>query len=68
MADSRSRKIYRHNPLRANFQKKTLHEAAGCISNTKATQVKYLGLQNKINRFCKSLNEFDDKILPILEL
>ena len=68
MADSRSRKIYRHNPLRANFQKKTLHEAAGCISNIKATQVKYLGLQNKINRFCKSLNEFDDKILPILEL
>ena len=66
MADSLSRKIYRRNALRANFQK-TLEEARGCISDTRATQAKYLGLQNNINRLSKSLNEIDDEILAILE-
>ena len=66
MADSLSRKVYRWNALRANFQK-NLEEARGCISNTRATQAKYLRLQNNINRLCKSLNEIDDKILAILE-
>ena len=66
MADSLSRKIYRRNALSANFQK-TLEEARGCISDTRATQAKYLGLQNNINRLCKSLNEIDDQILAILE-
>ena len=66
MADSLSRKIYRRNALRTNFQK-TLEEARGCISDTRATQAKYLGLQNNINRLCKSLNEIDDEILAILE-
>ena len=62
MADSLSRKVYRWNALRANFQK-NLEEARGCISNTRATQAKYLRLQNNINRLCKSLNEIDDKNL-----
>ena len=66
MADLLSRKIYRRNALRTNFQK-TLKEARGCISDTRATQAKYLGLQNNINRLCKSLNEIDDEILAILE-
>ena len=66
MADLLSRKIYRRNALRTNFQK-TLEEARGCISDTRATQAKYLGLQNNINRLCKSLNEIDDDILAILE-
>ena len=65
MADLLSRKIYRRNALRTNFQK-TLEESRGCISDTRAIQAKYLGLQN-INRSCKSLNETDDKILAILE-
>ena len=66
MADSLSRNIYRWNALRTNFQK-TLEEARGCISDTRATQAKYLGLQNNIKRLCKSLNEIDDEILAILE-
>ena len=66
MADSLSRKIYRWNALRANFQK-TFEEARGCISDTRAIQLKYLGLQNSINRSCKSLNEIDDEVLAILE-
>ena len=66
MADLLSRKIYRRNALRTNFQK-TLEEARVCISDTRATQAKYLGLQNNINRLCKSLNEIDDEILAILE-
>ena len=66
MADSLSRKIYRRNALRTNFQK-TLEEARGCISDARATQAKYLGLQKNINRLCKSLNEIDDEILAILE-
>ena len=48
MADSLSRKLYRWNTLRTNFQK-TLEEARGCISDTKAIQAKYLALQNNIN-------------------
>ena len=66
MADLLSRKINRRNALRTNFQK-TLKEARGCISDTRATQAKYLGLQNNINRLCKSLNEIDSEILAILE-
>ena len=66
MADLLSRKIYRRNALRINFQK-TLEEARGCTSDARATQVKYLGLQNNINRLRKSLNEIDDEILAILE-
>ena len=66
MADLFSRKTYRRNALRANFQK-TLEEARGCISDTTATQAKYLGLQNNINKLSKSLNEIDDEILAILE-
>ena len=66
MADSLSRKIYRRNALRANFQK-TLEEVRGCVSDTRTTEAKYLGLQNNINRLCKSLNEIDDEILAILE-
>ena len=65
MADLLSRKIYRRNALRTNFQK-TLEETRGCISDTRATQAKDLGLQN-INRLGKSLNEIDDEMLPILE-
>ena len=65
MADSLSRTIYRRNALRANFQK-TLEEARGCTSDTRAIQAKCLGLQNN-NRLCKSLNETDDEILAILE-
>ena len=38
---------YRQNTLRANIQK-TLEEAIGCISDTRATQAKYLGFQNII--------------------
>ena len=49
MADSLSRNIYRRNALRTNFQK-TLEEARGYISDTRATQAKYLGLQNNIKR------------------
>ena len=66
MADSLSRKIYRQNALRVNLQK-TFEEPKGCLSDTRATQAKYLGLQNNINRLCKSLNEIDDEILAILE-
>ena len=66
MADSLSRKNYIRNALRANFQK-TLEMARGCTSDTRATQAKYLRLQNNINRLCKSLNEIDDEILVILE-
>ena len=66
MADSLSRKIFRRNAFRANFQK-TLEEARGCVSDTTATQAKYLGLQNNINRLCKSLNEIDIEILAISE-
>ena len=66
MADLLSRKIYRRNALRINFQK-TLEEARGCTSDARATQVKYLGLQNNIKRLCKSLNEIDDDILAVLE-
>ena len=66
MADLLSRKIYRRNALRTNFQK-TLEESRGCTSDARATQVKYLGLKNNINRLCKSLNEMDDDILAILE-
>ena len=66
MADSLSRKIYRWNALRANFQK-TLEEARACISDTSAMRLKYLGLQNNINRSCKRLNEIDDEVLAILE-
>ena len=65
MADLLSRKIYSRNALRTNFQK-TLEESRGCTSDTRATQAKYLGLQN-INRLFKSLNETDDEILAILE-
>ena len=65
MADLLSRKIYRRNALRTNFQK-TLEETRGCIIDTSATQTKYLGLQS-INRLCKSLNEIGDEILAILE-
>ena len=65
MADSLSRTIYRRNALRANFQK-TLEEARGCISDTRAIQAKCLGLQNN-NRLCKSLDETDDEILAILK-
>ena len=56
---------YSRNALRTNFQK-TLEESRGCTSDTRATQAKYLGLQN-INRLFKSLNETDDEILAILE-
>ena len=66
IADSLSRKIYKRNALRTNFQK-TLKEGRGCISDTRATQAKYVGLQNSIIRLCKSLNEIDDEILAILE-
>ena len=66
MVDSPSTKIYRRNSLRVNFQK-ALEEARGCISDTRATQEKYLDLQNNINRLCKSLNEIDDEILRILK-
>ena len=66
MADSLSRKICRRNALRTNFQK-TLKEGRGCISDTRATQAKYVALQNNINRLCKSLNEIDNEILAILE-
>ena len=66
MADSLSRKIYRRNALRDNFLK-TLEETRSCISNTRATQARYLGLQHNINRLCKKLNETDDEILAILE-
>ena len=66
MTDSVSRNIYRRNALKTNFQK-TLEEARGCISDTRATQAKYLGLQNNVNRLCKSLNEIDEEILAILE-
>ena len=66
MADLLSRKICRRNALRTNFQK-TLKEGRGCISDTRATQAKYVGLQNNINRLCKSLNEIDNEILAILE-
>ena len=62
MADSLSRAIYRRNALRANFQK-TLEEARGYISDTRAIQAKCLGLQNNINRLYKSSNETDDEIL-----
>ena len=66
MADSLSRKFFRRNAFRANFQK-TYEEAGGCVSDTRATQAKYLGLQNNINRLCKSLNEIDIEILAISE-
>ena len=66
MADLLFRKIYRRNALRANFQT-TLEEARGFISDTGATKAKYLGLQNNINRLCKSLNEIDIEILAISE-
>ena len=29
--------------------------------------MKYLGLQNNVNRLCKSLSEIEDKIIAILE-
>ena len=48
MADMLSRKIYRRNALPDNFQK-TFEEVRCCISNTKAAEAKYLGLQNNIN-------------------
>ena len=66
MANSLSRKIYRRNALRANFQK-IFEEARSSISDTRATQAKYLGLQNNINGLCKSLNELDDEILAVIE-
>ena len=66
MADSLSRKIYRRNAFKANFQK-TLEEARCCISDTRAKQAKYLGLQNNINRSCKSLNEIDDEESDVFE-
>ena len=66
MADLLSRKIYRRTALRTNFQK-SLEEVRVCISDARATQAKYLGLQNNINRLCKSLNEIEDEILAILE-
>ena len=66
MADLLSRKIYRRTALRTNFQK-SLEEARVCISDARASQAKYLGLQNNINRLCKSLNEIDDEILANLE-
>ena len=66
MANSLSRKIYRRNALRTNFQK-TFEEARGCINDTRTTQGKYLSLQNNINRLYKSLNEIEDEILAILE-
>ena len=66
MTDLLSRKIYRRNALRINFQK-TLEETRGCISDTRATQAKYLGLQSNINRLCKSQNQTDDKILAIFK-
>ena len=66
MADSLSRKIYRRNAFKANFQK-TLEEARCCISDTRTKQAKYLGLQNNINRSCKSLNEIDDEESDVFE-
>ena len=42
-------------------------ETIGCINDTRATQAKYLGLQNNINRLYKSSNETGDEILAILE-
>ena len=47
--------------------RKPLKRPEGCISDTKATQGKYLGLQNNINRLCKSLNDIDYEILTILK-
>ena len=67
MSDLLSRKIYRRNAVAANFQK-NLEETKGCISDTRTTQSKYLGLQNNINRSRKNLNEIDDEISAILEL
>ena len=61
MADLLSRKIYRWNALRTNIQK-TLEEARGCINDARVTQAKYLGLQNNINRLCKSLNEIESNV------
>ena len=66
IADLLSKNLYRRNALRTNFQK-PLEEARVCISDARATQAKYLGLQNNINRLCKSLNEIEDEILAILE-
>ena len=57
MADSLSRKTYRRNALRGNFQK-TLEEPRGCISNIRAAQAKYSGLQNNINRLLIILNKY----------
>ena len=65
MADTLSRKIYRRNALRANECSKSA--LRGWISGTRATQAKYLGFQNNINRLYKSLNEIDDEITAILE-
>ena len=67
MSDLLSRKIYRWNAVGANFQK-NFGETRGCISDTRTTQSKYLGLQNNINRSRKNLNENDDEISAILEL
>ena len=67
MAESLFRKIYRLNVLRTNFQK-AFEETRGCISHTRATQEKYLGLQNSVNRLCNSWNEINDEILALLEL
>ena len=64
--DSLSRKIYRQNIVKANFQK-TRKNPRRCVTDTRATKAKYLGLQNNINRLCKSLNEIDDEIVAILE-
>ena len=66
MADTLSRKLYGRNALRSNFQK-ILEEARSCINDPKATQAKYLGLQNNIDRLCKGLNEIDEEIFAILE-
>ena len=56
MVDSLSRKKHRRNNTRANFLK-TLEEARRCISNTRGTQTKYVGLQNNINRMCMKLTK-----------
>ena len=66
MSEGLSRKIYRRNALRANFQK-ALSDAQGCIGDNRTTQAKFVGLQNNINSLCKSLNEIDEQILAILE-
>ena len=44
-----------------------INPTKGCISDTRAIEAKYLGLQNNINRLRNSSNKTDDGILIILE-